>query len=142
METLRHIDPAVVDIRGEIHNIFEGRIEHIALITSKKGTVRANHYHKKDHQFIYLISGAFNSHCCPVANPELKQVLTVGPGDIVETPALIAHAQEFTEDSTFLALTTCQREDGKYEEDTVAFAVIEGYLNPNLVQASPSQPSA
>jgi len=41
METLKHIDPAVKDIRGEIHNIFEGHIEHVALITSKKGTVRA-----------------------------------------------------------------------------------------------------
>lgn len=132
METIRHIDPAVVDFRGEIHNLFEGRIEHIALITSKKGTVRANHYHQKDHQYIYLVSGAFNSHCCDVRNPGKRQALKVRPGDIVETPAYIAHAQEFTEDSVFLALTTLQREDGKYEQDTIAYQVIEGYINPVL----------
>lgn len=132
METLRHIDPAVVDARGAISNLFEGRIEHIALITSKKGTVRANHYHKKDHQYIYLLSGAFESHCCDTRNPKKRQVLQVKPGDIVETPALIAHAQKFTEDSVFLALTTRQREQGKYEEDTIAYPVIEGYLNPQL----------
>ena len=39
METIRHIDPAVVDVRGEIHNIVEGHVGHVALITSKKGTV-------------------------------------------------------------------------------------------------------
>lgn len=132
MESIRHIDPAVIDVRGEIHNIFEGRIEHIALITSKKGTVRANHYHQEDHQFIYLVSGAFRSHSLDIRRPEKRQVLDVRPGDIVETPAYIAHAQEFTEDSVFLALTTLQRENGKYEEDTIAYQVIEGYLNPKL----------
>ena len=132
METLRHIDPAVIDERGDITNIFEGRIEHVALISSKKGTVRANHYHKEDHQYIYLVSGAFESHCCDVRNPGKRQVLKVRAGDIVDTPPLIAHAQKFTEDSVFLALTTRQREHGKYESDTIAYPVIEGYINPEL----------
>ncbi len=132
METLRHIDPGAVDPRGAITNIFEGPIGHVALITSKKGSVRGNHYHKKDHQYIYLVSGAFESHSCEAQNPEKKQVLKVRPGDIVDTPPLTAHAQKFTEDSVFLALSTRQREDGKYEGDTIAFPVIEGYLNPEL----------
>lgn len=132
MEKKWHIDPAVKDVRGEITNVFEGRIEHIALITSKKGTVRANHYHKQDHQFIFLVSGAFESHSVDINNTSKRQVLEIKPGDIVETPALIAHAQKFTEDSVFLALTTRQREKGKYEEDTIAYPVVEGYLNPVL----------
>ena len=132
MEKKWHIDPAVKDIRGAITNVFEGRIEHIALITSKKGTVRANHYHKQDHQYIYLVSGAFESHSVDIRDTKKRQVLEIKPGDIVETPALIAHAQKFTEDSVFLALTTRQREQGKYEEDTIAYPVIEGYLNPVL----------
>ena len=136
METLKHLDPAVVDPRGAITNLFEGRIEHIALITSKKGSVRGNHYHKLDHQYIYLVSGAFESYSCDVSNPKKKLVLQVKPGDIVNTPPLTAHAQKFTQDSVFLALTTRQREQGKYEEDTVAFPVIEGYLNPELKVAS------
>ena len=135
METLKHIDPAVVDPRGAITNLFEGRIEHIALITSKKGSTRANHYHKEDFQYIYLVSGAYESHSCEVRNPERRQVLKVRPGDIVATPPMIAHAQKFTEDSVFLALSTRQREQGKYEDDTIAYPVIEGYLNPQLKQA-------
>jgi dTDP-4-dehydrorhamnose 3,5-epimerase-like enzyme len=122
----------VVDERGAITNLFEGRIEHIALITSKKGSVRGNHYHKKDYQYIYLLSGAFESHSCDVRNPDKKQVLRVRPGDLVDTPPYTAHAQKFMEDSAFLALTTRQREQGKYEEDTIAFPVISGHLNPQL----------
>ena len=136
METLKHLDPAVVDARGGITNIFEGRIEHIALITSKKGSVRANHYHKEDHQYIYLVSGAYESHSCHVQNPAKKQTLKVKPGDLVDTPPLVAHAQRFTEDSVFLALSTRQREGGKYEDDTIAFPVIRGYLNPQLKTAA------
>ena len=133
LEKKWHINPAVSDARGDIINLFEGRIEHIALITSKKGSVRANHYHKKDHQYIYLVSGTFESHSCHVDTPEKRQILSLKPGDIVETPPFVAHAQKFTEDSVFLALTTLQRESGKYEEDTIAFPVIEGgYLNPAL----------
>ena len=132
METLKHIDPAVVDARGGITNLFEGRIEHIALITSKKGSVRANHYHKEDHQYIYLVSGAYESHSCDVQNPKKCQILKVRPGDIVDTPPMTAHAQKFTEDSVFLAFSTRLREQGKYEDDTIAFPVIEGYLNPEL----------
>ena len=132
METLRHIDPRAVDPRGAITNIFEGAIGHVALISSKKGSIRGNHYHKKDHQYIYLVSGAFESHSCEVQNPQKKQVLNVRAGDIVDTPPLTAHAQKFIEDSVFLALSTRQREQGKYEDDTLAFPVIEGYLNPQL----------
>lgn len=135
METLRHIDPAVVDPRGAITNLFEGRLGHVALITSKRGTVRANHYHKEDHQYIYLLSGAYESHSCDVRSPEKKQALYVKPGDIVYTPPFTAHAQKFTEDSVFLAFSTRERERGKYEEDTIAFPVIEGYLNPQLKTA-------
>lgn len=138
MEKLRHIDAAFRDQRGEIYNIMEGKIGHVALITSKKGSIRANHYHKEDLQYIYLVSGAYESHCCDVRQPEKKQVLYVKPGDIVETPPMIAHAQKFTEDSVFLALTHREREQGKYEDDTIAYPVIKGYLNPALKTANQS----
>lgn len=132
LETIRHIKPAFVDARGEIINVFEGTTGHVAYITSKKGSVRANHYHKKDVQYMYLVSGAYETHCCSVENPSEKQVLKVQAGDIVKTPPMVAHAQKFTEDSVFLSLTVREREEGKYEEDTIAYPVIEGYLNKEL----------
>jgi len=140
METLRHIDSAFVDERGEILNLFEGKLGHVALITSKSGTVRGNHYHKKDYQYIYLVSGAFESHSCDVRDSHRKWVLHVKPRDLVDTPPLTAHAQKFTEDSVFLALSTREREKGKYENDTIAFPVIEGYVNPRLETGSRGSP--
>jgi len=136
MEKVHHIDPAFVDDRGEIHNLFEGKLGHVALITSKKGSIRANHYHKEDLQYIYLVSGAYETHCVDTRDTSKRQMLEVKAGDIVETPPFIAHAQKFTEDSVFLAFSTRMREEGKYEEDTIAYQVIEGYLNPKLKQAT------
>ncbi|MFH2142214.1 MAG: cupin domain-containing protein [Bacteroidota bacterium] len=132
METVKHIDTSFIDERGEITNVFEGEIEHIAYITSKKGTVRANHYHKNIYQYIYLISGELETHCCNINYPEKKLVQIVKPGDLIDTPPLIAHAQLFLKDSVFIALSTKKRLDGKYENDTIAFQVIEGYINPEL----------
>ena len=132
METLKQIKAAHTDSRGEIFNLFEGRIEHIALITSKKGTVRANHYHKQDLQYIYLVSGEYESYSCPIEQPENVHKILVNPGDIVKTPPLVAHAQKFTKDSVFLAFSTRLREEGKYEDDTLAYPVIQGYLNKVL----------
>jgi quercetin dioxygenase-like cupin family protein len=133
METVRHIGPAFIDDRGAITNVFEGTIEHVALITSKKGSVRANHYHKNIYQYIYLVSGALDTHCCDIGAPDKVQVIQVRPGDLIDTPPLVAHAQYFTEDSVFIALSTRHRSAGQYEGDTIAFEVIRGgYLNPEL----------
>ena len=134
METVKHIETAFIDERGTIINIFEGKIEHIAIITSKKGTVRANHYHKNIHQYIYLVSGLLETYCCNINNPEKKYMQLVRAGDLIDTPPMIAHAQKFLEDSLFIALSTKKRHDGKYEEDTTAFKVIEGYINPELIK--------
>ena len=136
METVKHIDPHFIDDRGQISNIFEGTIEHIAIITSKKGTIRANHYHKNIYQYIYLISGECETHSCDINCPEKKYVQLVKPGDLIDTPPYTAHAQRFTQDSVFMALSTRKRLEGKYEADTLAFTVIEGgYINPELVKA-------
>ncbi len=132
LETIQHLDPAFVDERGGIINVFEGSVGHVALITSKKGSVRANHYHKEDVQYMYLISGSYETYACDVNDPEKRQVLKVKPGDLVKSPPYVAHAQKFTEDSVFIALSTRQREEGKYENDTIAYEVIKGYLNPEL----------
>ena len=134
LESITHISPAHIDARGSIINMFEGEIQHIAHITSKAGSVRANHYHQTLHQYMYCISGEFESWSCDVNDPESKQMVIVKPGDIVSTPPGIAHAQRFTKDSVVIALSTTARSAGKYEDDTIAFKVVEGYINPELVR--------
>jgi quercetin dioxygenase-like cupin family protein len=133
LESVKMIESAWSDDRGDIFNMFEGPIHHIAHITCTPGAVRANHYHKTLHQYMYCISGEFESWSCDVDNPEEKVMHIVKPGMIVDTPAMVAHAQRFTKDSVVIALSTIPRSEGSYEDDTYSFEVIEGaYINPEL----------
>jgi len=45
------------DKRGWLKKILDGNFSSCIEVYSKKGSVRANHYHKKDKHFIYIISG-------------------------------------------------------------------------------------
>ena len=132
LETVKTIKSAHSDSRGDIFNMFEGPIHHIAHITCAEGAVRANHYHKTLHQYMYCLSGEFESWSCDVDKPAEKKMILVKPGMIVDTPPMIAHAQKFTKPSEVIALSTIERSEGKYEDDTYSFPVIEGYINDGL----------
>jgi len=45
------------DSRGVIQTLVDGGIQSVQVITSKATTVRANHYHKTDSHFMYVIKG-------------------------------------------------------------------------------------
>ena len=124
-ETVVSIKPAFSDERGEIANILEEPISHVAIITSKKGSTRANHYHPEQHQYIYLISGSYESISKDLKkkNGAVEKVI-VKSGDLVMTPPMIAHAMRFLEDSVMLNLTTGQRDSLDFEEHTKKYKLI------------------
>ena len=51
------IKASFIDKRGKITNILESPVTSIVIITSKKGAIRANHYHKRDSHWSYIIKG-------------------------------------------------------------------------------------
>ena len=51
------LDAPHVDDRGEIIPLVDAPMQSAVMITSKKGTVRANHYHKTDWHYCYVVSG-------------------------------------------------------------------------------------
>jgi quercetin dioxygenase-like cupin family protein len=106
------------DVRGTITDLLVGeKIDTITLITSVKGAVRANHYHKKTVQYDYIISGLVE--CKTKALPDGKVVTQkLKAGDLLFHPANEAHALKALEDSVFLSVTCGPRRGGKYESDT------------------------
>src|SRR5579872_2039061 len=104
----------------------EGVTVHSVLsITCKKGSVRANHYHKKDTHYCYLLSGKME-YVYKDANKEGKEKhIIVNSGEVVYSPPMVTHAMRFLEDSVFFAFTTEQRDSEKYEKDTVRVNLID-----------------
>ncbi|MBI4438995.1 cupin domain-containing protein [Candidatus Woesearchaeota archaeon] len=118
-EKVIRITPAFKDQRGEISNVLEKPINHVAVITSKKGSIRGNHYHPEQDQYVYLISGRYESVSKDLRHEDAKnETITIEPGDLVMTPPMIAHAMRFAEDSVMLNLTTGHRENKNYEQHT------------------------
>ena len=92
----------------------------VLLITSKKGAVRANHYHKKDVHYMYLLQGRmrYTYRNLRVKSSKRRSVI-VQKGDLIKTPSMVAHATEFLEDTIFLAFSIRPRDRKSYENDTV-----------------------
>ncbi len=125
LETVKKIKPAFSDERGDISNILEEPISHVAIITSKAGAIRANHYHPEQIQYVYLVSGKYESVSMDIEKGDgKKELIIVEPGDLVITPPMVAHAMRFLEDSVFLNLTTGHRDSDEYKEHTIKFKVI------------------
>jgi dTDP-4-dehydrorhamnose 3,5-epimerase-like enzyme len=128
METVKitKIDPALQDDRGYILNVIDdSRISHVAVFTSKKGTVRGNHYHPEQLQWVYLVSGRYISHSKDVRvedAPIQKHVIL--PGMLVFAPVMVAHAQEFEEDSVLLNITDGTREAEEFHKHTIKYALV------------------
>lgn len=118
-----HIKPEFTDERGFISRLVDDdsiQFRAVLLITSKAGTSRANHYHKKDYHYVYCLSGKFRYSEKNMNKPaSKKESVILKPGDLVLSRPMVAHSMDFLEDTTFLAITTEPREHEKYEEDTV-----------------------
>ena len=124
-----HIEPEFVDERGGLARVMdqdEFLIRAVLRITSKAGTVRANHHHKTDYHYIYVESGKAEYSEKPVDQPGAQvETVTIGPGDVVLSKPGIIHAVKFLEDSVIFAFTTERREQEQYEGDTTRVIIVE-----------------
>lgn len=115
------------DERGEIIEVAEGEFRAIQIITSKKGSIRSNHYHKKGGHLLYVLSGKMRyvEHWpepdCPVV---LVTEKIVSAGESIFTGPMIPHATEFLEDTVLVCAATITRADGAYEEDLVKVQIL------------------
>lgn len=124
-ETIKKINPEFEDERGAIANIIEEPICHVAVITSKKGSIRANHYHPKQIQYVYLVSGGYESISKDLRKKNAKvERKKIQAGSLVITPPMIAHAMRFLKDSVMLNLTTGHRYSHDFSEHTKKYKLI------------------
>ena len=105
-----------VDKRGVIsnHELTEP-INLIGLIHSKKGTIRANHYHPQQEQKCLFTEGQIIEIFQDIINPnapKITQVVNAGQLSIIKPN--VAHTMVFTKDTTFLNLVRGERDHENY----------------------------
>ena len=116
-----------VDVRGKIENyLLPQTINLLATITSKKGSIRANHYHPEQEQMCLVISGSYVSVCkdLTISNSQIRHQI-IKAGDLSIMPPNVAHTMIFLEDSVFLNLVNGNRDHNKFEEHTIKYELVK-----------------
>jgi nucleoside-diphosphate-sugar epimerase len=116
LEHVRDGSNEFIDERGKIsnHELTEP-INLIGLIDSKKGTIRANHYHPQQEQKCLFTKGQIIEIFQDILNPnspKITQVVNEGQLSIIKPN--VAHTMVFTKDTTFLNLVRGERDHENY----------------------------
>ena len=116
LEHVRDGENEFIDDRGKIsnHELTEP-INLIGLIESKKGTIRANHYHPQQEQKCLFTKGQIIEIFQDILNPhspKITQVVNAGQLSIIKPN--VAHTMVFTEDTTLLNLVRGERDHENY----------------------------
>jgi len=119
------LDHAHTDARGSIQSLVNLPMKNVSLITSAKGTVRSNHYHRTDWHYIYILSGSCDYYFRPTGSNQKLECLRCVAGDLIFTPPMEDHATWFLEDTAFLALSRNPRDQASYEADVVRIPLVD-----------------
>lgn len=109
-----------IDERGEIQQIINDiPFSSVLKITSKAGSIRANHFHINDMHVCLLTFGKMNYLERPVGSKEKPVKVEINSGDVFLTNKMIEHCMQFVEDSEFLCFAKLSRNQADYEKDTI-----------------------
>ena len=114
-----------VDARGAIQPLVDEDIKSCVLISSKKGTVRANHYHKTDWHYCYVLESRIEYYHRPTGSNAPPEKVMVKTGQMFFTPPMVDHSMVFPEDTVFITWGRNSRLQEVYEADVVRIDPIE-----------------
>ena len=132
------LEKPFVDARGEIQPLVDMMMESAVMIESKKGSLRANHYHKTDWHYCYVISGAIDYYHRLTGSTSTPETMTIKQGEMVFTPPMVDHGMTFPEDTVFLTLSRNPRDQESYEQDVVR---VDMMLTEGLTSWVPGDPT-
>ena len=115
------------DDRGIIKGLVsfdKPKIQSALIIESNKGAIRANHYHKNDWHYCYVISGSIEYYERPVGNNSDPTLTVIKTGEMFYTGPMVEHAMVFPEDTVFLTLAGGIRSHKDYESDLVRVKLV------------------
>ncbi len=114
---------------GEIRNLSLRPVTSVASIFSLAGSTRANHYHKTDWHFTYVVSGSvvyFERPVGSVSKPLDADVYmeVFHAGEMFFTPPMVEHCMLFASDSVIVTLAKNVRSHESHESDVVRVSFV------------------
>lgn len=111
------LDEPFVNQNGVIQNLLLERFTSAAIIASVRGSVRANHYHRNDFHYSYVVSGSVEYYHRPVGSKEIPKHERFPAGTMFFSPPMVEHAMFFPEATTFITFAKLIRDHEHHEED-------------------------
>ncbi|MBF0143300.1 MAG: cupin domain-containing protein [Magnetococcales bacterium] len=118
-EPLVTLPKPFVDARGEIIPLVDIDMRSCVMISSRRGTTRADHYHRTDWHFCYVVSGCIEYYHRPTGSREKPAKVVARAGQMIFTPPMVDHTMSFPEDTLFVTLGRNYRSQEVYEADVV-----------------------
>jgi len=108
------LDSPFIDERGIIQNLWLGNCGSVTLITSKAGSIRANHVHHDDWHGVYILSGEIKY---SYGDPEGEVIgRNYKTGEMIFSPPEVWHKVEFLVDTTIITFNGIIKNHENYEK--------------------------
>ena len=124
-EPLINLSSPFVDNRGSIQPLVDLMMKSAVMINSKAGSLRANHYHKTDWHYCYVISGQIEYFHRKFNSKKEPEIIIVDQGSMVFTPPMVEHCMKFPVETLFLTLSRNPRDQETYEADVVRVNLVD-----------------
>lgn len=112
------LDTPFVDDRGVIQNLITNGIESVAVITSKKGSIRSNHWHQFNSHHLYIVSGSVEYFERNLDGMNRTQTIYAA-GQMFFTPPNKVHKVVAIEDTIMISLAPKSNAPEEHDEDTI-----------------------
>ena len=110
------------DERGKISDIFyDANINHVAMIESKAGSIRGNHYHKLTTQYVLVVKGEVEYWHKAHDSSEDAGYIHLMERDFVKSPPFEVHSFRMITDNQFIVFSEGLRGGKDYEKDTYRY---------------------
>ena len=119
------LPPVIESDAGTIQNLPLSMVDRyqqgpgVAVIHCKAGSVRSNHWHRRDWHYLYVISGEMEYHEAEMPQCNPIHVRLVKAGQMVFTAAGMAHATKFVVDTVLLSIARCPQDAMSRDGDCV-----------------------
>lgn len=113
------LDTPFINENGIIQNLVLKPMTSVAIIDSNAGTMRANHYHKTDWHYSYVVSGRILYFERPVGSKEIPEPRIFLAREMFFTPPMKEHVMVFPMETVFITMARNVRSHESHEADLV-----------------------
>jgi dTDP-4-dehydrorhamnose 3,5-epimerase-like enzyme len=129
------LDDPFTNHNGTIQNLVLKNMTSVAALTSVKGAVRANHYHKTDWHYAYVVSGSVAYFERPIGSDFIPEPTVFRKGEMFFTPPMKEHTMVFlADDSVIITMARNVRSHDSHEADLERVTFITPELAKSIVE--------